>query len=83
MSEYLVEAYRSPHATDVVRPAEIAAAAAELTREGQPVRLLRTVFVPSDETCFYLFEADSSVAVVQAATRSGLTFERVLDARSA
>lgn len=85
MSEYLVEAYLSPHAREMAGPgpSEIAAAADELTREGHPVRLVRTVLVPGDETCFYLFEAASSLAVVQAATRSGLRFERVLDVRSA
>jgi hypothetical protein len=84
MSEYLVEAYLPAHAggDGGPGPAEIAAAADELTRQGQPVRLLRSVLVPAEETCFYLFEAGSSRAVVQAATRSGLRFERVLDARS-
>lgn len=84
MSEYLVESYLSPHSRDAAGPlpAEIAAAADELTREGQPVRLVQTVLIPADETCLYLFEAASSMAVVQAAKRSGLRFERVLDATS-
>jgi hypothetical protein len=84
MSEYLVEAYVSPRAREIAGPgsAEIGAAAAELTREGQPVRLIRTVLVPDDETGFYLFEAATSEAVVEAARRCGLRFERVVEAHS-
>lgn len=32
-------------------------AAEELTREGTPVSYLRSIFVPEDETCFFLYEA--------------------------
>jgi pyrrolidone-carboxylate peptidase len=82
MTEFLVEAYRSraamanhpPRAGDVSRAAE------ELTREGTPVRFLRTIFVPAEEICFYLYQANSVEAVREAAGRAGLTFERVTEA---
>jgi hypothetical protein len=84
MSEYLVEAYcSSAGPSDAPPPRDIAEAADELSRVGRPVRLVRTVLVPEDETCFYLFEAASGEAVVEAAARSGLRYERVVEAHSA
>lgn len=82
MSEFLVEVYLSRVAAGVVTPfaEDVARAADQLTEEGIPVRLLRSVFVPEDETCFYLFQAESSDAVVEAARRCGLRFERLLEA---
>jgi hypothetical protein len=59
---------------------EISAAAEQLTREGTRVRLVRSILVPEDETCFYLFRAQSGDAVRAAAARAGLRFERVVEA---
>ncbi len=82
MAEFLVELYVSREHTRAVeagaRRAE--AAAKELTREGTPVRYLRSIFVPEDETCFYLYEADSGDAVREAARRAGLPFDRIAEA---
>ncbi len=47
--------------------------ARELTAEGTPVRLLRSVFVPEDDTCFLLFEAGSPDVVRAAVLRAELT----------
>ena len=82
MSEFLVETYVSrADRLAVERGGERARAASEqLTREGRPVRLLRTIFVPEDETCFYLFEAVSATAVREAATRAAVPFERITEA---
>lgn len=52
-------------------------AAEEQTRKGIPVRFLRTIFVPDDETCFLLFEASSAEAVRDAADLAALPYERV------
>ena len=52
-------------------------AAEEQTRRGIPVRFLRTIFVPDDETCFLLFEASSAEAVRDAADLAALPYERV------
>jgi hypothetical protein len=79
MSEFLVEVYVSRVAANAAAPpAEAVSVAAEkMTREGTAVRFLRSIFVPEDETCFYLYWAQSAEAVHEAATRAGLRFERV------
>jgi hypothetical protein len=81
MAEYLVELYVAQGDQDVAqRHAESAEqAGAELTREGRPVRCLRSIFVPEDETCFFLCEAESIDAVRELAQRAGLQFERVVE----
>ena len=74
--------YLSRTAAGVVTPLaeDVARVADQLTGEGKPVRLLRSVFVPEDETCFYLFDAQSSDAVVEAARRCGLQCDRLVEA---
>lgn len=82
MPEFLVELYvaRSNGAA-VERGARSARLAAEtLTREGTQVRYLSSIFVPEDETCFYLYEADSAEAVREAAARAALDYERIAEA---
>ena len=82
MAEYLVELYAAQGDQDVaLRHAESAEqAGAELTREGRPVRCLRSIFVPEDETCYVLYRASSADAVREAAQRAQLQFERVAEA---
>lgn len=81
MAEFLVELYVGrTDAAAVESGAERARlGAAELTDEGVPVRLVRPIFVPDDETCFLLYEAPSEEAVRAAALRAALTFERVTE----
>ncbi|MGH7359236.1 MAG: nickel-binding protein [Candidatus Rokuibacteriota bacterium] len=81
MAEFLVELYVSRTDAGAVElgAARARAAAEALTREGTPVRYLRSIFVPEDETCF-LYEAGSADAVREAAGRAGLAFERVAEA---
>ncbi len=57
-------------------------AADELTREGTPVRLVRSILIPEDETCFYLYEAETAEAVREAARRAALPLERITEAIS-
>ena len=84
VSIFLLEAY-VPQGTTPTGPGrlEVVAAAEQISDEGRPVRLVRTVQVPVDETCFYVFEASSVTAVIEAARRCGLQFERVVPAISA
>ncbi|HXF97905.1 MAG TPA: nickel-binding protein [Gaiellaceae bacterium] len=80
--EFLLEMYvareGSTHAARLARRAR--STVAELTDEGVPVRLVRSIFVPEDETCFLLFEAETVEAVEEAARRAELPYERVSEA---
>jgi hypothetical protein len=82
MAEFLLELYvaRTDGAGVSNRAESARCAAKELTREGTPVRYLRSIFVPEDETCFFLYEAVSAEAVQEAARRAELPFDRVTEA---
>jgi hypothetical protein len=79
MGEFLAELYvAESDLAAVARGSELARLAAKQpSRDGSSVRYVRSIFVPEDETCFYLYEASSADAVVEAASRAGLTFERI------
>jgi hypothetical protein len=74
---YLVESYSGGSAIAVADARERARRTAEL---GDGVRYVRTTFLPGDETIMHLFEAPSAAALEQASLRSGLQFERVVEA---
>ena len=79
MGEFIAELYvsRADEAGAEGLSRRVRAAAEELTREGTPVRYLRSIFVPDDETCFLLIEASSAEAVRDAADLAALPYERV------
>jgi Protein of unknown function (DUF4242) len=79
VSEFVVELYvPREDAGAAERSAErLHLAAEQLTREGTAVRYLQRIFVPEDETCLLLCEAESAAAVTEAAQRAGVPFERV------
>ena len=52
-------------------------AAAEMRTEGTPVRFLRSVFVPEDESCFFLYEGPNADADRDAAGRAELTVAHI------
>ena len=82
MPRYLVETYvpRS-HARDArAAGRDVGAAAAELEREGTPVRYVRTTYLPDDETCFHVFEAVSEEAVAEVFRRAGVGSGRIVSA---
>jgi hypothetical protein len=54
-------------------------AAEQLTREGTPVRWVRSVYVPEEDTCLLVFEAPTAEAVGRAGRRAGLTYERIVE----
>ena len=84
MAEFLLEVYAArTDARAVDAAARRARAAADsLASEGPYVRYVRSIFVPEDETCFYVYEADSMGAVREVARRAGLSIDRVVEARS-
>jgi hypothetical protein len=82
VTAYLVELYVSrTDAAGLGRGAErVRRAADEQTRRGMPVRYLRSIYVPEDETCLLLFEACSADAVSEVASRAALPYERLVAA---
>jgi hypothetical protein len=79
---YLVEAYMPrSHAQEAQAAGGRARRAAEdLSREGVPVRYVRTTFLPDDETCFHLFEASVPAAVEEVSRRAELGRARIVSA---
>jgi hypothetical protein len=79
---YMVEAYMPHSHAQEARAAgrRARAAAEELSREGMPVRYVRTTFLPDDETCFHLFDALSANAVEEVSRRAKLGHARVVNA---
>ena len=55
-------------------------AAEELTREGIRVRFERSIHVPEDEMCFFVFDATSGAHAALAAERADLDPFRVVKA---
>jgi hypothetical protein len=79
VAQFLLELYVSRVEGDaaVERDAAQARLGAEaLTQEGRPVRYLRSIFLPEEETCFFLFEAESAEDVEEAARRASLAVDR-------
>jgi hypothetical protein len=55
----------------------------ELADESVPIRLIRSVFVPEDGSCFLLFEAASAGVVAEAARRAAAPVAVVWELRRA
>jgi len=85
MAEFLLEVYAAQSDSQGVDAAarRARAAAQALASEGPEVRYVRCIFVPDDETCFYVYEADSVETVHEVARRAGLPVDRVVEAWSA
>jgi uncharacterized protein DUF4242 len=81
MPEFVVELYVARTDATAIRAAARRArlAAQELTVLGTPVRYLRSIFIPEDETCFLLYEAASHDAVRVAVARAHLPSERIAE----
>ena len=84
MPEFLVELYvaHDDHCTARQHAERAERATADLTREGQPLRCVRSIVVPQDETCFLLYEAPSADVVAEALSRAGLRHEHISAASS-
>jgi hypothetical protein len=77
---FLAEFYlpASADLSDVAQRARTGAAAT-CSAEAQ-VRFVQAVFVPTEETCFAVFEAPTAAAVSAAGSAAGLEFDRVTPA---
>ena len=84
MPSYLVETYlaRGQAQERVARERQARSAAAELTQGTTRVRFDRSIHVPEDEICFYVFDAPSARHAEEAAQRAGLDPIRVVEAVS-
>jgi hypothetical protein len=81
-TKYLVELTRPESGWEDMQAvtARLRAAADELGELGGNVRFLRSVFVPEDESCFLIYEADSAAMASEAARRAELAVGRVQEA---
>jgi hypothetical protein len=83
MPSYLIEAYlprwRSRELPATVRRLEHAAES--LVAEGTPVRHVRSTFLPGDELCLHLLEAESAATVREASRRAAIEPARVVPAQ--
>ena len=82
MPSYLVETYlpRSRVGERTAGEQRARSAADELTRGSTRVRFERSIHVPEDEICFYVFDAPSGRDAALAAQRAELDAIRVVEA---
>lgn len=82
MPRYLVEAYAPGSASASDLKKRITEAARTAARQGAAVRHLSSIHVPSDETCFHLFEAESAEAVHRVVVAADVVAQRIVEAAS-
>lgn len=76
--EFLAELFSEAH--DLRGRAALLRRARKAARESADVRLVRCMFVPDDEICFLVFEAESAAAVAHLAEQAALPVDRVVRA---
>jgi hypothetical protein len=82
MPSYLIESYL-PRSRSSELPAVVSRlqrATETLTAEGTHVRHLRSTFLPTDEVCLHLLEAESAATVSEASRRAAIEPARVIQA---
>jgi len=84
MPSYLVETYlaRGRAGELAAREQRARTAAEELTQGRTNVRFERSIYVPEDEICFFVFDAPSGREAALAADRAALDPIRVVEALS-
>ena len=84
MPSFLVETYlaRGGAGERTTRERRARSAAEEMTREGTRVRFDRSIHVPDDEICFFVFDAPSGREAALVAERARLDPLRVVEAIS-
>jgi hypothetical protein len=71
LTEFLIELYAPK--------ADCSAVTTATARLSRHLRVIRSIFVAEDETCFVLVKAASAEEVRAAATRAALPFERIVE----
>jgi hypothetical protein len=81
---YLVETFlpRGAAGERMARERRARSAAEKLTRQGTHVRFDRTIHVPEDEICLFVFDAQSARAAALVAQQAALDPMRVVEAVS-
>ncbi len=84
MPQYVVERHLPNFTGEMVAAAAKRAkqTTAAMTREGTPVRYMRSIFIPGEDKCYCLFEGDSADTVRQANERADLPVESISEALS-
>jgi hypothetical protein len=84
LPSYLVETYlaRGQAGERTAREQRARSAAKELTQERTRVRFERSIHVPEDEICFFVFDAPSGREAALVAQRAGLDPFRIVEAIS-
>ena len=84
MPSYLIETYlaRGQAVERIARERRARSAAEELTRGATRVRFDRSIHIPEDEICFFIFDAPSGLDAALAAQRAELEPIRVVEAIS-
>jgi hypothetical protein len=79
---YLVETYltRGQAGERSALERRARSAAEELTQQGTRVHLERSIYIPEDEICFFVFDAPVAREAALAAQRAGLDPVRVVEA---
>jgi len=82
MPNYVVERYRSRSDPESLRAVadRLAGGARRVSSEGTSVRYVDTIFLPGDETCLHMFEADAAADVRAVLRLAGIDVDRVVPA---
>lgn len=82
MPNFVVERYRPSSDPDGLSAVadRLTAGARQVSADGVSVRYVDTIFLPGDETCLHLFEADSEADVRAVARQAGIDIDRIVPA---
>lgn len=80
-AHYLMESYLPRHllSTRARTIARVRRAARAASQQGIPVRYIRSIFIPVDESCFYLFEGPSAEAIEEVGRQAELDYDRIVE----
>jgi hypothetical protein len=80
-AHYLLESYLPKHefSTRAQMVARVRRAARAVSAQGTPVRYLRSIFIPVDESCFHLFEGPSANAIAEISRQADLEHDRIVE----
>lgn len=81
MKQFLVEVFvpRSRAGELSAAKKRVRAAAARVSRSDRDIRYVRAIYVPEDETCFYVFDASSADLVAEVSDLAALADRRVVE----